>query len=366
MDRAAAACERARVTVLRDRIAALIANQGPISIAEYMTLVLPAYYATRDPLGAEGDFITAPEVSQMFGELIGLWLAQAWHDQGKPARPLLVELGPGRGTLMSDALRAMKLMPELRGALEVSLVEISPVLRNAQKESLADSGVPVRWADSLEHVPRDRPLFLIANEFFDALPIRQYVKTDRGWCERMVMLDGQGELGFGIAPITIGAGRVPRDSAPLGAVYETSPPGEALAEEIGSRIAHHGGAALVIDYGYGADTGFGETLQAVKSHRFADVLIDPGASDLSAHVDFAALSAAARRGGASVAGPVSQGDFLDGLGIRQRADALARARGAKPENIYGQVARLIDDDQMGKLFKVISILPPHTPKPPGL
>ncbi len=354
------------MSALRDRIAALIANQGPISIAEYMTLVLPAYYATRDPLGSEGDFITSPEVSQMFGELIGLWLAQAWHDQGKPARSLLVEMGPGRGTLMADALRAMKLMPELRDTLEVVLVEISPVLRNVQKETLTDSGLPVRWADSLEDVPRDRPLFLIANEFFDALPIRQYVRTDRGWCERMVMLDARGELVFGIAPVAISAGRVPRDGAPLGAIYETSPPGDALAEEIAFRIAHHGGAALVIDYGYSADAGFAETLQAVKSHSFAGVMNDPGNSDLSAHVDFAALSAAARRGGASVAGPVSQGDFLDGLGIRQRADALANVRGADPEKIYRQVARLIDDDQMGTLFKVISILPPNAPKPPGL
>ncbi|HEV2652041.1 MAG TPA: SAM-dependent methyltransferase [Rhizomicrobium sp.] len=354
------------MTALRDRIAALIASQGPISIAEYMTLVLPAYYATRDPLGAKGDFITSPEVSQMFGELIGLWLAQAWHDQGKPARPLLVEMGPGRGTLMADALRAMKLMPELRDAVEVVLVETSLVLRKVQEGTLRESSVPVRWADSFEDVPRNRPLLLVANEFFDALPIRQYVKTDRGWCERMVMLDARGELGFGIAPVAIGAGLVPRDGAPLGAVYETSPPGDALAEEIGFRIAHDGGAALVIDYGYGADAGFAETLQAVKSHSFTDVLIDPSASDLSAHVDFAALASAARRGGASVAGPASQGDFLDGLGIRHRADALANVRGADPEKIYRQVARLIDDDQMGTLFKVISILPPNAPKPPGL
>ncbi|HEV2651141.1 MAG TPA: SAM-dependent methyltransferase, partial [Rhizomicrobium sp.] len=221
---------------------------------------------------------------------------------------------------------------------------------------------------SFEDVPRNRPLLLVANEFFDALPIRQYVKTDRGWCERMVMLDARGELGFGIAPVAIGAGHVPsnRDGAPLGAVYETSPPGEAMAEEIGFRIAHGGGAALIIDYGYGADAGYAETLQAVQSHSFADVLIDSGESDLSAHVDFAALSAAARRGGATVAGPVSQGDFLDGLGVRQRANALAHARGANPENIYRQVARLIDDDEMGKLFKVIAILPPNAPKPPGL
>ncbi len=354
------------MTALRDRIAALIASQGPISIAEYMTLVLPAYYATRDPLGAEGDFVTSPEISQMFGELIGLWLAQTWHDQGKPARPLLVEMGPGRGTLISDALRAMKLMPELRDALEVVLVEISPVLRNVQEDVLRESGVSVRWADSLEDVPRDRPLFLIANEFFDALPIRQYVKTDRGWCERMVMLDAQGELTFGVAPVAIGAGHVPRDGAPFGAVYETSPSGEALTEEIGFRIAHNGGAALVVDYGYGSDAGFSETLQAVKSHSFADVLTDPGESDLSAHVDFAALASAGRRGGAAVAGPVTQGDFLDRLGIRQRADALANTRGANPEKIYRQAARLIDDDEMGKLFKVIAILPPNAPKPPGL
>jgi SAM-dependent MidA family methyltransferase len=272
---------------------------------------------------------------------------------------LLVELGPGRGTLMSDALRAIKLMPELSAALDVILVEISPVLRKVQAESLKDSGKAIHWADSLDGVPRDRPLFLVANEFFDALPIRQYVKTERGWCERMVTLGAKNELVFALAPIAIGSTSVPtnRDGAPPGSVYETSPAGEALAEEIGFRIAHDGGAALIVDYGHGANAGLVETLQAIKSHSFAKVLLDPGDNDLSAHVDFAALSRAAQRGGGSVTGPVSQGAFLDSLGIRQRANALALARGAEPDKIYRQVARLIDGDQMGSLFKVISIVP---------
>ncbi len=184
------------MTTLAARIAALIGAEGPISVAQYMTLALldPAfgYYATRDPLGAQGDFLTAPETSQMFGELVGLWLAQAWLDQGKPARPALVELGPGHGTLMADALRALKLVPDFRAALEVVLVEASPVLAAQQRESLSGTDVPIRWAASLTDVPADRPLFLVANEFFDALPIRQYVKTPRGWCERMVTLDASG------------------------------------------------------------------------------------------------------------------------------------------------------------------------------
>jgi NADH dehydrogenase [ubiquinone] 1 alpha subcomplex assembly factor 7 len=357
-----------RMTPLGQRIAALIASQGPIALPEFMTLALldplAGYYATRQPIGA--DFITAPEVSQMFGELIGLWLAQCWHDQGRAQRPLLVELGPGRGTLMADALRAMKLMPEFRDQIEVVLVEASPVLAAQQRKTLADCGVPLRWAAAFDAVPKDRPLFLIANEFFDALPIRQYVRTERGWNERMVTVDTNGALAFVLSPVVVPAGNMPanRVGAPPGGVHEMSPAGEALVEEIGHVIAREGGAALIVDYGYDMP-GFSETLQAVQSHSFADVLNDPGAMDLSAHVDFAALGDAAVRGGAAAHGPVPQGNFLDDLGIRARADVIGNHNPQMRDALNEQVARLINADQMGLLFKALAIVPKSAPPPPG-
>ena len=354
-----------RVTPLGQRIAALIGAGGPISIAEFMTLALhdreAGYYATRDPFGVAGDFITAPEVSQMFGELIGLWIAQVWIDQGKPERPLLVELGPGRGTLMADALRALKLVPEFRAGLEVLLIEASPTLRKAQGETLRECGVRIRWEDSFE--PAGQPLYLVANEFFDALPVHQYVKTERGWCERMVTLDEKGALSFALASSAIPAALVPanRDGAPIGGVYEVSASGEAITEDIAHAIARDGGAALIIDYGYDKP-GFGETLQAVAAHKFASVLSDPGASDLSAHVDFAALGDAVAQGGASMRGPVEQGALLISLGIAQRGEKLSRAG---MQDIAGQLDRLTKPDQMGTLFKAIAIVPKSTPAPPG-
>ncbi|MEI9887409.1 MAG: SAM-dependent methyltransferase [Rhizomicrobium sp.] len=345
------------MTALGDRIAALIAAEGPLTIAQFMTLALldpkDGYYATRDPFGRQGDFVTAPEVSQMFGELVGLWLAQVWQDQGKPARPLLVELGPGRGTLMADALRALKLVPELRDQIAVELLEASPVLAGKQCEMLADAGVPLRWVTELSGVSGDRPLLVVANEFFDALPIRQYVMTERGWCERMVTLDAAGALAFGLSPAGIA---VPgRGDAPPGGVYEVSRAGEAVAEEISHRIAGQGGGALIVDYGYDVP-GFGETLQAVASHAFADVLRGAGLTDLSAHVDFPALAAAAERGGARVHGPVGQGTFLRALGIEQRAKRLEQA---------DALARLTAPDRMGTLFKALAIVPKSAPPPPG-
>jgi SAM-dependent MidA family methyltransferase len=353
------------MTPLGERIAALIAAQGPISVAEFMTLALHdrngGYYATRDTLSA--DFVTAPEVSQMFGELIGLWLAQAWHDQKKPKHPRLVELGPGRGTLLRDALRALKRIPEFRKALEVVLVEVSPALRRVQAETLADCGVPLRWSENFESAALQGPIFLVANEFFDALPLRQYVKTERGWCERMVTLGADGALAFALAPGALPPGLVPanHDGAPAGGVYEQSIAGEAIAEQIAHVIARDGGAALVIDYGY--DTpGFGETLQAVAGHQFADVLAAPGKSDLSAHVDFATLAQAARQGGASVFGPVEQGLFLTSIGIVERAEALSRSH---LQMMTAQLDRLTSADQMGTLFKALAILPNNAPTPPG-
>jgi NADH dehydrogenase [ubiquinone] 1 alpha subcomplex assembly factor 7 len=393
------------MNALGQRIARLIEAQGPISIAQFMTLALHdpqgGYYATRDPFGARGDFVTAPEVSQMFGEMLGLWIAQSWHDQGKPdAR--LVELGPGRGTLMSDALRVIRqLMPEFLQRVEVVLVEASPTLRQIQSEmlsafaqvtpphpalsplgeegenketSLAPAGgegrgegvVQLGWLNQFDDTLADKPLFLLANEFFDALPVRQFVKTERGWCERMVVAR-DGVLDFALSPEAIPNAALPpnRDGAPVGAFHETSPTAAAIVQQIAETIARRGGAALIVDYGYGAEAGFGETLQAVAAHKYASVLDAPGDADLSAHVDFAALAQTAREAGAAPFGPVPQGEFLEALGIVQRAATLARGKlGSAPE-IDGQLERLILPNRMGALFKALAILPPGARAPAG-
>jgi SAM-dependent MidA family methyltransferase len=355
---------------LAGRIAALIEAQGPMSVAQFMSIALMdpqgGYYATRDPFGAGGDFITAPEVSQMFGEMIGLWLVQVWMDQGCPKKPRLVELGPGRGTLMADILRTARVAPGFVEELDVVLVEASPVLRTLQEQKIAPTGVAARWQAQFGDGLDDRPLFLVANEFFDALPVRQYVKTARGWCERMVTAEG-GALTFALAPTRVPAAAIPPglEKAPEGGVFETSPAALALAEDIAGIIARRGGAALLVDYGYWARTGFGETLQAVGGHRFADVLAEPGADDLSAHVDFAALAAAGRKGGAAIAGPITQGAFLAALGLTERADRLARANPAAAQELVAAVQRLIGADQMGSLFKALAFLPPSFDSAPG-
>jgi SAM-dependent MidA family methyltransferase len=353
---------------LAARIQALIAAQGPISIAQFMTLALHdpqgGYYATRDPFGSGGDFTTAPEISQMFGEMLGLWCIQVWHDQGRPKNARLVELGPGRGTLMADVLRTLKSMPEFFDGLDVVLVEASPVLRDIQKDKLKDSGAQIRWAVRFDE-SANGPLFLLANEFFDALPIRQFVKTSRGWCERMVTLD-DGALAFALAPTPTPPALIPPDrlEAPDGGVYESAPAAMALAEEIAAIIARQGGGALITDYGYAAP-GFGETLQAVAAHSFAALLDDPGESDLSAHVDFTALAQAGRRGGAAVFGPQNQGDFLVDVGIGRRAEKLMASNPQSAQTLVAGVERLIAPDQMGVLFKALALMPDAAPKPPG-
>ncbi|HEU0161668.1 MAG TPA: SAM-dependent methyltransferase [Rhizomicrobium sp.] len=359
---------------LKSRIAALIEAQGPMSVAQFMTVALldprEGYYATRDPIGAQtddrqGDFITAPEISQMFGEMLGLWLVQAWADQGCPKNPRLVELGPGRGTLMADILRTAAVAPDFLADLEVVLVEASPVLQQVQAETLRGRedgrmAADISWQHQFDHSLADRPLFLVANEFFDALPVRQYVRGERGWCERMVTLDGNGELSFALAPVPAPPGLVPadREGAPIGGVYETSPASLALAEEIAGVIAARGGAALMVDYGYEAALGFSETLQAVSGHRFAEALAAPGSDDLSAHVDFAALAQAGRRGGAAVLGPVTQGMFLAGIGLTDRAEQLIKANPDSADSVIAATERLIGHDQMGRLFKALAFLPP--------
>jgi len=348
---------------LKARIASLIEAQGPMSLAQFMALALldpkQGYYATRDPLGRGGDFITSPEISQMFGEMVGLWLVQAWADQGCPKNPRLVELGPGRGTLMADILRAAQVAPEFTADLDVVLVEASPALQAVQAEKLRGLGADISWQSQFDDSLADRPLFLAANEFFDALPLRQYVKTARGWCERIITADN-GELNFALAPVPVPPSAIPadREPAPDGGVYETSPAALALAQDIAHIVATKGGAALMIDYGYTQASGFSETLQAVSGHRFADALTEPGQDDISAHVDFAALAHAGRLGGAVVFGPLSQGLFLANIGIVERAEQLMAANPAQAQSLLQAIERLIGNEQMGRLFKVLAFAPP--------
>ena len=342
------------MNALGARIAQLIEAQGPISVAEFMALANDAYYASRDPLGRQGDFITAPEISQVFGELIGLWIVQAWAAQGRPRAKRLVELGPGRGTLMADALRAARVVPEFLDGLEVVLVEASPRLRAAQAERVPGA----RWADRFDGSLGDAPLFLIANEFFDALPVRQFVKTAAGWRERMVTLGANRALAFALSPLAVPG---PAD-APLGGVMEMCPAARAIAADIARAVQTTGGAALIVDYGYDAP-GFGETLQAVRGHAFADILAHPGETDLSTHVDFSALAAAAAD--AAAFGPVTQGAFLERLGIFARVERLVAANPPAASSLRSGAERLIHPDEMGKMFKVLAILPASAPPPPG-
>lgn len=359
------------MNALSERIARLIRFSGPISIAQYMAMALhdPAcgYYATQDVIGAGGDFTTAPEISQMFGELLGAWMVRAWRAQNCPSPSRLVELGPGRGTLLADVLRTARQDTNFLAAHEIVLVEASARLRERQAALLEGAGaVNIRWCDSFDEGLCDRPLFLLANEFFDALPMRQFAYNERGWCERMVGTSDSGALRLALSPSPVPL-RIPehRGTPQPGSVYEVCPGGEAVVQQIASVIAQHGGAALIVDYGYGAEPGFGDTLQAVAQHRFADVLENPGEADLSAHVDFAALAKAAVDSGAVAFGPVAQGTLLMALGIEKRAERLMREAPANAADVAAALDRLVSGEQMGKLFKALAILPPGASAPAG-
>lgn len=348
---------------LRAHLLARIAEAGPMSVADYMAACLMhpefGYYATRDPFGPNGDFVTAPEISQMFGELLGLCLAQVWLDQGRPARFVLAELGPGRGTLMADVLRATRGVPGFRDAAEVHLVEGSAVLRAAQRRAIAGE---VIWHERAHTLP-EGPLFVLANEFFDALPIRQFQRVAEGWRERVVgQSAGQLMLGLGgpVAPPALMERLVDtRD----GDIVETCAPGAAVAAEIGARIAAHGGAALIVDYGDWRS--LGDTFQAIKGHVAVDPLAGPGAADLTAHVDFEALARAAAPALPTRLTP--QGVFLERLGIAARAEVLARnLSGPALESHRAAYQRLTGAEEMGTLFKVLGLYPDGAAPPPGL
>ena len=331
----------------------------------YMELCLVhpehGYYVSRDPLGREGDFTTAPEVSQMFGELIGLWTASVWKSIGSPPMLRLVELGPGRGTMMADALRALRVLPPLYQSLSIHLVEINPVLREKQRATL--SGVRnITWHDHLDEVP-EGPAVILANEYFDVLPIHQVVKRETGWHERVVDVDSDDKLVFGadVDPIPRFEVLLPPlvRAAPLGAVFEWRPDAEMM--KIAARVRHQDGAALVIDYGH-LRSDAGDTFQAIARHSFADPLKNPGQADVTAHVDFQALARAAEDAGARVHGPVTQGEFLKRLGVETRAVALmAKTTPEISADISSALKRLVDSGRggMGSMFKVLAITEPN-------
>lgn len=337
---------------LRDRLAAQIAQTGPLTIAQYMTACLhdpqDGYYATRPALGDTGDFITAPLVSQMFGELIGVWAISAWQAMGSPPTVRLVEMGPGDGTLMSDLLRAAKLSPAFLEAADIWLVETSAPLAARQQAKL---GGAARWAQTLDEVPSGAPLLLVANELLDCLPVRQFVRTVTGWAEQVVGLGPDGALGFGLVPAS-----APLPDARDGVVLEQSAAQEALGSTLGERLVRDGGAALLIDYGHDRP-GYGDTLQALRRHEKVDPLDCPGEADLTVHADFPSVRAAAEAAGARTA-LLTQSAFLARLGIGERAEALVRARPDKAPVIGRQLHRLIAGDQMGELFKACCLFSP--------
>ncbi len=364
----------AEVTPLETEIRRRIAAAGPMPVGEYMALCLTdrahGYYTTRDPLGARGDFITAPEVSQMFGELIGLWMAAVWKQMGEPANLRIIELGPGRGTMMSDALRATKVMPTFREAVVLHLVEISPVLQAQQERTFEQLPVPMFWHSTLRDVPTG-PVVIVANEFFDALPVSQAVKTERGWHERRIETDPEDKLAF-----TVAADPIPHFDRVLAPAVRDAPPSsifewrsDTVAMEMGRRIARDGGAALVIDYGH-AKSAVGETLQAMGQHAYADPLAAPGTIDLTAHVDFQALAQAVEAMGIQSFGPIEQSEFLRRLGIERRAETLrarAQAEGARGTEVEAALARLTGRGRgdMGTLFKAAAYAHPSVGVPPG-
>jgi len=360
-----------KMNSLEQRLITLIKARGPITIADYMedALMHPhdGYYTSKNPIGTKGDFTTAPEVSQIFGELIGLWLVQAWTDLGKPEAFNLVELGPGRGVLMADILRVANLRPDFLNAAHVWLVEASGRMRHEQQRRLHDVLPPVDWADNFSDIPGG-PTLIIANEFLDCLPIRQFIRTGHSWRERMVGCSETQES------LIFEAGDVPPDpSIPLpqkdniedGAIFEYSSIAQSLIEEITAALCERTGHALFIDYGH-LQSGVGDTLQAVKNHKFWPILDDPGTADITAHVDFEYLAKIAFTGGAAAFGPVTQGVFLDRLGLTARVARLTEGKSTKErESIEAGAFRIAASSQMGEIFKTMCISSPGLSLPAG-
>ncbi len=337
-----------------------IEKRGAVSVAEYMQECLShpqyGYYMTRDPFGVKGEFTTAPEISQLFGDLVGAFLLENWRASGAPHRAVFVELGPGRGTLAADILRITgKAAPDFCAKTQLHLVETSPYLRDVQRRSLAGFGAEkIFFHDDLSTLPDDRPLLVVANEFFDALPVRQFVMTENGWRERGIGTDGQGGFAFalldGVPELDLPA------EAETGAVFEKNTAAESVMRDLAGRIVRQHGIALVIDYGYAADPAFGDTFQALSADGFADPLEKPGACDLTAHVDFAVLRRTAEEAGAGVTEILTQGEFLRRIGIEDYAEKLRRNADVQAQkNLAAALHRLVSASEMGVLFKVMGI-----------
>jgi SAM-dependent MidA family methyltransferase len=360
------------MTPLESEIRRRIAAAGPMPLGQYMSLCLTdpqhGYYVTRDPLGRSGDFTTAPEVSQMFGELIGLWIVSVWQQMGSPDNIRIVELGPGRGTMMNDAMRAAKLVPAFLKAAVLHFVEISPVLQLIQEQTVSAIEVPKAWHTSIADVPAG-PAIFVANEFFDALPINQAIKTGDAWHRRSVGIASDGAIVYRTEPEPM-----PHFASTLPAAVRNAGEGEIFewrsdieTMELGRRIAREPGAALIIDYGH-TESATGETLQAVRDHLFADPLTTPGEADLTAHVDFEALHRGFEAMGAIAFGPIEQALFLKRLGIDTRAETLkANASRAKTHEIDTAMARLTGFGRtgMGALFKAMAVAHRSLGAPPG-
>lgn len=354
---------------LRQKIARLIEENGPLSIADYMAICLydpeGGYYMKREPFGLAGDFTTAPEVSQIFGELVAVWLYSTWRSMGAPSPLTFAEIGPGRGTMMKDMLRVLgRIDPGFAARAQLVLVETSPRLRDVQRATLGEDAGRIEWHSAVASLPAE-PLLIVGNELFDAVPIRQYVKMEGRWRERAVGLDGAGDLAFVAAAGTLDPALLPPDAASAtdGAIAEAAPARTALMDAIAERISMHGGAGLFIDYGY-LQPALGDTLQALSGHAYADALAEPGRADLTAHVDFFSLAQAAKAHGLD-AHLATQGEFLLGTGLIERAGSLgAKADAATRERLREEAERLAGADGMGKLFKVLAIGPRGLRLPP--
>jgi len=342
---------------LAEHIKALILAEGPMGLDRYMLECLAhpsfGYYMTEEPFGVSGDFTTAPEISQMFGELIALWLAEQWLLMGQPTNTKIVEIGPGRGTLMADALRALASVPTMLENTSVHLVETSPRLKSIQAETLR-ARVGIQWHNHINEVP-EGPMLLVANELFDALPIRQFIKTEQGWAERHVGLSDDNAFEWQDIACTAPP-HIAAPTAQVGDVIEVSPASSSLMADISRRIKFQGGAGLIIDYGY-YENATADTLQALKDHTYSNPLENLGSSDLTAHVNFVPLKNIAETTGIHVFGPVPQGVFLSNLGIEARANQLAAASPEKADDITTAKERLVSFEQMGKLFKVMGLAP---------
>ena len=361
-----------RAAPLETEIRRLIALAGPMPVSQFMALCLchpvHGYYTTHDPLGSDGDFTTSPEISQMFGELVGLWAAAVWHQMGAPPQVRLIELGPGRGTMMLDMLRAAHVMPDFRKAAAVHLIETSPALLQRQRETLGKADVTIVWHDALADVP-DGPAIIIANEFFDALPLNQAVKLEDGWHERVIALDPKGNLVFAVGPEPFKFFEQtlppPARTAGVGSIFEWR--ADAYTLEVARRVVRGGGGALIIDYGH-LESMVGDTFQAMRARRKSDPLAAPGFSDVTAHVDFQALAQVAEGMGARVHGPIDQGTLLRRLGIEQRATNLKKV--APPDKAAAvdlALARLTAGGKtgMGSMFKAIGLSAPQLTALPG-